>query len=155
MIQGKLLSVSVFISSSILVLCKIPSFDQCFNPCFCPPQTPLPFSDPDKASLINSTFSSLFTTDPSPLINPLLLDPSLCPDDLLCSEEEVAQLISDLPSNTSCCLNGISSFILKSTALSISLPLQKPIPLLWPLPIYVEALHYCSHSKNFPSLIFL
>ena len=103
------------------------------------PNSPPILSDPDKASLINSTFSSLFTTDPSPLVNPSPLDPSLCPDDLLCSEEEVDQLISDLPSNTSCCLDGISSFLLKSTALSISLPLQK---------------NYCSHSKYFPSLIF-
>ena len=71
----------------------IPSFNQCFNPCFVLPKLPPILSDPDKASLINSTFSSLFTTDPSPLVNPSPLDPSLCPDDLLCSEEEVAQLI--------------------------------------------------------------
>ena len=38
MIQGNLLSVSVFISLSILVLCKIPLFDQCFNPCFVLPK---------------------------------------------------------------------------------------------------------------------
>ena len=29
-----------FISSSILVLCKIPLFDQCFNPCFVLPKLP-------------------------------------------------------------------------------------------------------------------
>ena len=94
-------------------------------PALSSPNSPPILSDTDKASLINSTFSSSFTTDPSPLVNPSPLDPLLCPDDLLCSEEEVAQLISDLPSNTSCGLDGISSFLLKSTALSISLPLQK------------------------------
>ena len=104
---------------SILVLCKIPSAS---IPALSSPNSPPILY---KASLINSTFSSFFTTDPSPLANPSPLDPLLCPDDLLCSEEEVAQLISDLPSNTSCGLNGVSLFLLKSTALPISLPLQK------------------------------
>ena len=48
-----------------------------------------------------------------------------CPSDLLCTPENIVQLISRLPSHTSTGPDGILSKMLKGTAYSISVPLCK------------------------------
>uniref|UniRef100_A0A1X7TC83 Reverse transcriptase domain-containing protein n=1 Tax=Amphimedon queenslandica TaxID=400682 RepID=A0A1X7TC83_AMPQE len=75
-------------------------------------------SNIDKANLINNTFSSFFTCSQSSPIptHSTHLSPDSCPPELLCSQEDILQLISELPSCTSSGPDEISSLLLKSTA---------------------------------------
>lgn len=72
-------------------------------------------SNIDKANLINNTFSSFFTCSQSSPISThsTHLSPDSCSPELLCSQEDILQLIS---SCTSSGPDKISSLLLKSTA---------------------------------------
>ena len=85
----------------------------------------LVYSDSSKANLLNDFFCSCFnsscpvlsSTDPGPT-------PSFCPSNLLCSQEQVLQLLLNLPTDSASGPDAISSRMLKSTASSIAFPLS-------------------------------
>lgn len=84
--------------------------------------SPSAFSDQDKADSLNKAFSSFFNKDPPPPSIPL--PPAEPRNDHLCSTEYILNLISSLPHQTSCGPDKISSFLIKSTAHAILIPLQ-------------------------------
>ena len=88
----------------------------------------LTVTDPiSKANLINNFFSQCFNSSVPSLSLSDILPHFLtdCPSDLLCTPENIIQLISQSPSHTSSGPDGISSKMLKATAYSISVPLCK------------------------------
>ena len=81
-------------------------------------------SDSDKSHCLNSFFASCFNSSANPL-NPI--PPFSCPPldhTFLCTEDTVLKLIMSLPTKTASGPDSISSFMLKSSAHSISLPLS-------------------------------
>ena len=75
----------------------------------------------EKAILLNHFFHDYFNKTLPPLApQPSLLSPDGCPADLLCSEEEVFDLISSLDTSKSTGPDGISARMLKSVATSIT-----------------------------------
>ncbi len=85
----------------------------------------LVYSDSSKANLLNDFFCSCFNSScpvlPSTHLGPA---PSPCPPELLCSEEQVLQLLLNLSSDSASGPDAISSRMLKSTASSIAYPLS-------------------------------
>ncbi len=83
----------------------------------------------DKADALNGFFHSCFNRDCLPLraddfaVQFGSLIPSMCPEELLCTEEEVYQDIAKLVTGKSMGCDGISAKMLKNTAGSNSLPL--------------------------------
>ena len=81
-------------------------------------------SDASKANLLNDFFSSCF--NPSHPVDPSLIPcspPPRYPLDLLCSHDEILNLLLHLPSDTATGPDEISSRMLRSTAFSIASPL--------------------------------
>ena len=75
----------------------------------------------EKATLLNHFFHGCFNKTLPPLVpQPSLLSPDGCPAVLLCSEEEVFDLISSLDTSKSTGPDGISARMLKSVATSIT-----------------------------------
>ena len=78
-------------------------------------------SSKEKATVLNHFFHDCFNKTLPPLTpQPSLLCPVDCPADLLCSEEEVFDLISSLDTSKSTGPDGISARMLKSVATSIT-----------------------------------
>ena len=83
-------------------------------------------TDSTKATLLNDYFSSRFNTAVPPLAQQSdEHQPSYCPDDLLCIEDEVAALIRSLDISKATGLDGISARMLKGTVDSIVPSLTK------------------------------
>ena len=82
------------------------------------------YSDEDKASMLNSFFSSCFNASHPPLKVQSVSTPR-CPGELLCIESEVCDLLASLDVSKSSGDDGISARMLKSTACSIALSLAK------------------------------
>ena len=80
----------------------------------------------EKAKLLNSTFISHFNNKQPPLTSPdlPLTDPSISVDNILCSEDQVYELLTSINTTIE---NGhdISAIMLKKTALSITPALTK------------------------------
>ena len=82
-------------------------------------------SSSGKADLLNQYFLDCFNHTFPPLNNPAPLDPSSCPVSLLCTEEDVSELLHNLNPAKSTGLDGVSAIMLKSTAPSITASLTK------------------------------
>ena len=78
--------------------------------------------DEDKARFLNQAFTTHFNKKTPPLTptDRPSCSPMDCPDDLLCTEEEVLQLLSNLDTIKTNGHDDISAIMLKSTALSIA-----------------------------------
>ena len=77
--------------------------------------------DKDKANLLNSFFATCFNTSHPPLSVDNLNDySSECPDELLCTREEVEHLLLNLDESKASGPDGISATMLKHTATSIA-----------------------------------
>ena len=81
--------------------------------------------DAAKASLLNNFFSDCFNTDIHPLTSSdettlSSADPNECPPDLLCSEDDVLDLLLSLDTTKANEPDGISATMLKATASSIA-----------------------------------
>ena len=76
----------------------------------------------DKANLLNATFTSYYNSSVPELsvIDLLQDDPSDCPDDILCTEDEVFDLLHSLDTTKASGHDDISGLMLKQTALSIT-----------------------------------
>ena len=78
----------------------------------------------DKANLLNDFFSSCFNHQQPPLtksdLDKFPVDPDQCPDNLLCHEDDVVQLLSSLDINKASGADNISARMLKATAHSIA-----------------------------------
>ena len=85
--------------------------------------------DTEKASLLNDYFTQCFNTAVPELDENLFhhynLDPSHCPEDLLCSEDEITDLLLSLNTSKASGPDGISATMLTSTAYSIAPGLAK------------------------------
>ena len=81
----------------------------------------------EKATMLNNYFYTCFNHRQPPLLDPPenVLLPDDCPSELLCSEESVIEQLSYLDTTKSTGTDGISSKMLKCTALSIADPLHK------------------------------
>ena len=78
-------------------------------------------TDPDKAELLNVTFSSFFTDDSDPLQTPTSqIYSSECPENFLCTPINICNLINMLPHNVSPGYDGITLLLLKATAASVA-----------------------------------
>ena len=74
--------------------------------------------DKDKANLLNSFFTTCFNTSHPPLFVDNLNDySSECPDELLCTREEVEHLLLNLDESKASGPDGISATMLKHTQL--------------------------------------
>ena len=75
-----------------------------------------------KANALNVFFASCFNQSCSPLSvhESLDLSPSECPDDLLCTEDEVLELLLSIDTSKASGPDGISGKMLKHTAVSIA-----------------------------------
>jgi len=83
-------------------------------------------TDSAKATLLNDFFSSCFNTAVPPLVKLSDEHPSsYCPDDFLCTEDEVAALIRSLDISKATGPDGISARMLKGTVDSIVPSLTK------------------------------
>ena len=82
-------------------------------------------SSSGKADLLNQYFLDCFNHNFPPLNNPTPLDPASCPVSLLCTEEDVSELLHNLNPAKSTGLDGVSAIMLKSTAPSITASLTK------------------------------
>ena len=84
-------------------------------------------SSVDKATTLNNFFYSCFNHRQPPVLDPPSnrLPPNECPIELLCTEESVFELLSNLDTTKSTGSDGISSKMLKCTSLSIADPLHK------------------------------
>ena len=82
-------------------------------------------SNDAKAELLNSFFYECFNHSFPPLGDPVPLDPETCPASILCSEEEILDLLCSLDGNKSTGLDEISAVMLKQTAVSIAPSLTK------------------------------
>ena len=81
--------------------------------------------DVEKATLLNDFFSSCFNDAQEPLDTSDYLeldqpDPGLCPDWLLCNEDEILEMLLSLDTTKSSGPDGISATMLKQTAASIA-----------------------------------
>ena len=79
-------------------------------------------SPADKATLLGDKFKNNFNTAVAPLNaeDLITVDPINCPVDLLCSEDEVLDIILSFDTNKASGLDGISARMLKETAYTIS-----------------------------------
>ena len=82
-------------------------------------------SDLDKAALLNRYFSKCFNQSVPPLNDEDILefssiDPLLCPEEFLCTEHEVFEMLSSLDIKKANGWDGISARMLRSTAASIA-----------------------------------
>ena len=77
-----------------------------------------------KANVLNSYFSSCFNSSSPPLSSPSSPPPISTPPSLLCSPDNVLDLILNSPTNIAPGPDGISALMLRNTAHSISLPLS-------------------------------
>ena len=79
-------------------------------------------SPTDKATLLGDNFKNNFNTAIAPLNaeDLITVDPINCPADLLCSEDEVLDIILSLDTNKASGLDGVSARMLKETAYTIS-----------------------------------
>ena len=85
----------------------------------------------DKAVLLNTFFYECFNKSVPPFNDHQpYLDPSTYPEDLLCTEDDVLDLISDLDCNKSSGPDDISAKMLKGTATSIAPSLTRLFNLL-------------------------
>ena len=82
-------------------------------------------TDTGKAQLLNDFFHSRFNRSFDPLSNPDPLDPSNCPSDLLCTENQITDLLLSLKTAKSTGPDSISATMLRSTAASIAPSLTK------------------------------
>ena len=85
-------------------------------------------NDKDKASMLNNFFSQCFNKELPPLTSHDCLGfttPDECPESVLCSEEEVAQLLQSIDVSKSNGPDKISGRMLKATALSIAPSITK------------------------------
>ena len=85
-------------------------------------------TDIGKADLLNSFFSSCYNLSHSPLVPSEYQNsqsPQECPDEILCNEEEVYQLLSSLDVTKANGPDGISARALKQTATSITPSITK------------------------------
>ena len=73
-----------------------------------------------KAELLNTYFYDSFNHSYPPISNPAPLNPENCPPDLLCSEEQITDMLCSLDTSKSTGLDGVSAVMLKSTAASIA-----------------------------------
>ena len=81
-------------------------------------------TDSAKATMLNNFFSSCFNTAVPPL-SQQSDPPGYCPDDFLCTEDEVATLISSLDTSKANGPDGVSARMLKGTLNSIVPSLTK------------------------------
>ena len=82
----------------------------------------------DKAIVLNNYFHSCFSTSQPPLDELLdRLEPADCPPDLLCTEDEVFDLVASLDISKSTGPDGVSAKMLKGTAASIVFSLTKTL----------------------------
>ena len=79
----------------------------------------------DKAKLLNNFFCSCFNSSFYPPANPATLDPNSCPPHLLCTEDEVTDLLLCLDPAKSTGPDKISAVMLRSTAAFIAPSLTK------------------------------
>ena len=81
----------------------------------------------EKANLLNSTFISHFNNKQPPLTSAdlPLTDPSVFVDNILCSEDQVYELLTSIDTNTANGHDNISAIMLKKTALSITPAVNK------------------------------
>ncbi len=77
------------------------------------------FSDDEKANMLNSFFSSCFNAS-HPSLEIQSSSTSGCPDEILCAESGVGDLLASLDVSKSNGHDGISARMLKSTAYSIA-----------------------------------
>ena len=85
-------------------------------------------NDKDKTSMLNNFFSQCFNKELPPLTSHDCLGfttPDECPERVLCSEEEVAQLLQSIDVSKSNGPDKISGRMLKATALSIAPSITK------------------------------
>ena len=81
-------------------------------------------SNSSKANVLNEYFSECFNTSSPPFPpQPPVADCPPCPPDLLCTEDQLISLISNLPSITVPGPDQISSRMLKLTSPAIAVPL--------------------------------
>jgi hypothetical protein len=74
-----------------------------------------------KATLLNEVFEKNFNTQIPPLTTDIIpAEPSECPENLLCSEDDILEIILSLDTNKASGLDGISVRMLKETAATIS-----------------------------------
>ena len=78
-----------------------------------------------KASLLNNFFFECFNHDLPPLQVSQPLNLVSCPEELLCSVEEIEELLYSLQPDKSIGFDGVSPRMLKSTACSIAPSLTK------------------------------
>ena len=76
----------------------------------------------EKANLLNSTFISHFNNKQPPLASTdlTLTDPSASADNILCSKDQVYELLTSIDTTTANGHDDISAIMLKKTALSIT-----------------------------------
>ena len=94
------------------------------NPTLWDNDTPVASSS-GKADLLNRYFHDYFNHSFPPLKNPIPLDPTGCPASILCTEEEISELLHNLNPAKSTGLDGVSANMLKSTTTSIAASLTK------------------------------
>ena len=82
-------------------------------------------TDTGKAQLLNEFFHSCFNRSFDPLSNPDPLDPSNCPSNLLCTENQITDLLLSLKTVKYTGPDSISATMLRSTAASIAPSLTK------------------------------
>ena len=82
-------------------------------------------SDSGKADLLNRYFHDCFNHSFPPLKDLTPLDPNSCPASILCTEEQVTELLQSLNPTKSTGLDGVSATMLKSTATAIAPSLTK------------------------------
>ena len=85
-------------------------------------------SNIDKANLLNDFFSC-FNHQQPPLtksdLDKFPVDPDQCPDDFLCHEDDVVELLSSLDNNKASGPDNISACMVKATAHSIAPSMTK------------------------------
>lgn len=83
--------------------------------------------DKKKSDVLNSYFHSCFNSVPPPLSEEDMasLDPTNCPEEILCTEEEVFDLLIALDTSKSSSPNGISARMPKGIACSLAPVLAK------------------------------
>ena len=81
-------------------------------------------TDHDKTNLLNSFFHSCFNTSHSPIKSHSVPD-AVIPEDYICTEEEVFDLLSSLDTTKASGPDGISARMLKFTATSITSSVTK------------------------------
>ena len=79
-------------------------------------------SPAEKATLLNEVFGKNFNAKVPPLTadDIISVEPNECPENLLCSEDDILEIILSLDTNKASGLDGISVRMLKETAATIS-----------------------------------